>query len=142
MGKLLVIKDADFSANGMALGEQEDIASTITLTRGYNVNGPTTFNSRLGTADKLNLSSYISQGYTRLVATLLSPSAHSQCLKMVNSDESQEIRPSASYTTEPLSVDLTSSMPYLRYSTSKTSGDYSATSYNASTLARIVLVKY
>lgn len=144
MGKILIIKDADFSVNGMSLGEQTDIASTITLTRGYNVNGATTNqpNTRLGTANIVNLSSYISQGYTKLVAVLLTTGAHLHCLKLTNADESQQQRPSEGYVADNLSIDLTSSLPYLRYSTSKVEGTYGSATYTASALARILLIKY
>ncbi len=141
MGKVLIIKDADFSANGMPLGTTIDIASTLTLTRGYNMVGAAGDN-RLATEPNVDLSSYISQGYSILIATIKSPTVSLHCLKMTNAAGTQEVRPSASYTTNELKVQLTSELPYLRYGTSKITGTYSSASYSADALAEIKLIKY
>ena len=144
MGKLLVIKDADFAINGMNLGTSIDIAPDITLTRGYNVNGETSYvpNKRLGTASPVDLSNYIAQGYRTLVAKIiLDPTVHNQCLQIQNADGSVTERPSQAYTGNDLIVALNPNMPYLRYSTAK-DADYYAATYLASTFAEIKLIKF
>lgn len=141
MGKLLIIRDADFSANGIQLGESVDIANTLTLTRGYNMVGATG-NGRLATEPNVDLSSYISQGYRVLVAKIKSPTVHNQCLQIQNASGTQTVRPSSAYTANDIAIDLDANLPYFRYSLSKVSGEYASATYSADSLAEIKLIKY
>lgn len=141
MGKVLIIKDADFSENGIQLGTSIDIANTLTLTRGYNMVG-TAGNGRLATEPNVDLSSYISQGYRVLVAKIKAPSTHNQCLQIQNASGTQIVRPTNVYTGNDIAINLDANLPYLRYSTAKVSGDYTSTTYSADSLSEIKLIKY
>lgn len=142
MGKILIIKDADFSANGIQIGNTVDIASGITLTRGHNISGSTTNKKRMGTASHIDLSSYISQGYTTLTAIVINTSMNNQCLKMDNSDGTQSFQPESGYVAENITVTLNPSMPYLTYSMARMDGNDYATSYSASQVAKLILSNY
>jgi hypothetical protein len=147
MGKVLIIKDADFSENGIQLGTSIDIAGNLTLRRGYNINGAAASgvaNARLATEPNVDLSTYISQGYTRLVAKMKTPydSFHNQCIRITNADGTRNVTPSASYTADMLSVQLDPELPYFRYSTRILTGTYNNETYNAGTFAEIKLIKY
>ena len=145
MGKVLIIKDADFSENGIQLGTSIDIASTITLTRGYNVNGQagsSVANARTGVVTPIDLSSYIAQGYSVLTAKISAPLLHQQCLQIQDSSGTRIVRPESSYTTNEITINLDASLPYFRYSTARISGTYASETYSASALAEIKLIKY
>jgi hypothetical protein len=142
MGKILVIKDADFSVNGIQVGDSIDIASSITLNRGYNVNGASTTNNRVANTSLFDLSSYIAQGYTHIIAKSLIPTRDEQCMVIQNADRTLYNQPYRVYTEEQIIIPLSSDMPYLRYSISRTNGNFFNSTYSADALVKLILVKY
>lgn len=142
MGKVLIIKDADFSENGIQVGETIDIASSITLNRGYNVNGESTTNNRVANTSLFDLSSYIGQGYTHIIAKSLAPTRDNQCMMVQNADKTLYNQPYRVYTENQIIIPLSSDMPYLRYSMSRTNGDFNNSTYSADALVKLILVKY
>lgn len=142
MGKVLIIKDADFSENGIQVGDSIDIASLITLNRGYNAVGQSTTNNKVANTSLFDLSSYIAQGYTHIIAKALLPTRDKQCMRVQNADGTLNYQPYRVYTENQIIIPLSSDMPYLRYSISRTNGDFTSSTYSANLLVKLILVKY
>lgn len=71
MGKRLIIKDANFSANAIdRVIEDMDITSLLTFVKGINGASMSSNASRAGIRPRLDISSYMSQGYTKTKVVL------------------------------------------------------------------------
>ena len=146
MGKILVITGADFSENGIRVGETLDITSQFTLTRAYNFAGEDSSsdkNKYLNLVTPFSLSSYISAGYTQVTIKKVSESSpHSIAMAFCNSSRGDLTPPSPTYGTASVTVDLNSSVPYLLVGAYRNDGStYGSATYAASAIMIITLYK-
>lgn len=146
MGKVLIIKGADFSVNGIPMMQPIEIADTITLYRGYNALGEMestnpTKNKRVGVQIPIDLSSYINNGYRGVKFTLTNSLTHMQFIAFcedVNRDNRYNVTPAFTYDEVITPIDAT--RPYLIIVMKRNNDDdYISESYNASTLLSIEL---
>lgn len=143
MGKILIVKGADFSENGMQIDfnlQPIQIDGEITISRNYDVSGASgAGDGSLANITKFDLTEYINLGYNKITATLKSPGLMIQCLELSNLDGSSYVRPETEYVTTVIETSIDISKPYLRYSTQRPGSTYGSSSYLASALATITL---
>ena len=148
MGKVLIIKGADFSANGMQAGTITDITSLFTLTKNYNFggamsSGATNYNKTLNLVSPVDLSAYIQQGYTTMLLTRVSQeSPHSIAACNCDSSRGNRSPQTPAYTTGTYTLQLNASLPYVLIGVLRTDGNtYGSNSYAASAIMTVQLVK-
>lgn len=149
MGKVLIIKGADFSANGMQAGTIVDItASCGTLTKNYDFNGAISsgnayYNKSLNFVSPLDMSSYIAQGYTQIIATKVSAdSPHLIAIKFCDANRANQIPADMTYQQGPITLTFDASRPYLLIGTRRNDGNtYGSNTYAVSAIFKIEIVK-
>lgn len=148
MGKVLIIKGADFSENGMQSGTITDITAIFTLTKNYNFGGQMSssapnYNKTLNLVSPVDLSTYIQQGYTTMILTRAS-SESPHTIAACNCDSSRGNRSPATpvYTTGQYTLQLNASLPYVLIGTVRTDGNvYGSNTYAASAIMTVQLIK-
>lgn len=137
MGKILIIKGADFTQNGISIDVQSsiEIGGNITLTKGYDISGNSSSGSYLANVDKYDLTQYIAQGFNHIRSTMLITNQQ-QCLELSNLDGSSYVRPENNYVGTVIESPIDISKPYLRLSTKRT-GSYASQTYQADAIVKI-----